>query len=102
MAETAKFMSKHHGYITYVNGEKVVFDHGNFSTSDPKIIEGLRKSSDFGLTLIEVKESDLKEKEVPETAPEAPAVKDVVQEELGKPAADAPIPVSKHAKGKKR
>ena len=79
MAETVRFMSKHKGYKTYVNGAKIVFEDGNFSTEDAKIIEGLRKSSDFGLTLIEVKKGDLKEKEV--SAPE-PEIGETVQEEL--------------------
>lgn len=73
MAKTVKFISRYASHIIYVNGVKVCFNRGEFNTSDPALIEGLKNSRCYGVDILsnEIKEQ---EPEAPKTleAPDAP------------------------------
>jgi len=53
MSDKVMFLSKFLAYKTYVKGKAVVFEKGIYWTDDTEIVEGLRKNSDFGITLFE-------------------------------------------------
>lgn len=69
-----KFVSKHAKFATIIDKRKIRFDHGVFETTDPSIIDALRKNPDNGIRYTEVPDAiPQKTQQVSAPSPAAPA-----------------------------